>query len=98
MPRINASITEQFKQAVTGYATRRGITPSAALVELALLGYEQTGGRPMPAMHERGGDRKSEKYQQYVKWLNEVTANGNDYDIAADQDGDYSFAAWLARK
>lgn len=97
MPRINVSITEEFKTAIAGYSTQRGISISAALVELAAAGYEQAGGKPVPAMREWGGDRKSEKYQQYLEWLRGVTVNGNDYDPTADQDGDYSFEAWLGK-
>ncbi len=98
MPRINVSITEEFHKAISDYATKRGISVSAAFVELAASGYESTGGRPVPSMRTWGGDHKSERYQRYLEWLRTTTANGNDYDPAADQDGDYSFEAWLGKQ
>lgn len=96
---IKASVTEAFYNQVHAYATHRGITDSAALVEFARVGCQAiTGELPAEAMKQHGGDRKSEKYQQYLQWVMRMTANGNDYDPAADQDGDYSYAAWLAKQ
>lgn len=93
MPRTTVSMTDAFKAQISGYAQKRGISFAAALVELAALGYEQVGGKPAPALREWGGDRKSENYRKYQEWLDAQS----DYDPAADQDGDYSFAAWLGK-
>lgn len=99
MPRIQVSMTKQFYDAVETYAKKRGLKSlSAALVELASVGYESLEGGRITAINSWGGDRQSEKYQQYREWLNKVTAGFNDYDPAADQDGDYSYAAWLAKQ
>ena len=59
MPRIYASMTKTFYEIVKGYAEKRGLTESAALVELAGKGYEAAEGQQVQAVPAWGGDRKS---------------------------------------
>lgn len=59
MARINVSITEEFRQAVVTYSKGRGLTESAALVELAALGLLQaTREKPESIMLTHGGGKK----------------------------------------
>lgn len=91
MPRVNVSITDEFHEALKAYAKKRGLkSVSAALVELASVGHETVGGGTLTAMRDWGGDRRN---PEYLEWL---AAQVSDYDPSDDQDGNYSYAAWLA--
>lgn len=97
MPRVNTTISKEFLVALEAYAQKRGLkTPSAAMVELASIGYETVTGEKFDVVTQWGGRREGDKYDQYRKWLSEVTAGFNDVDPAATADGDYSYAAWLS--
>ncbi len=57
MPRINVSVTDEFKKKVQAYARKHKLTESAALVEWAVIGCKVVTGEVVEsAMYSHGGN------------------------------------------